>query len=174
VRVLTQERARVADHVDVQGEAHAIRPIRPDDKERLVRFHARLSADARYRRFHGLKGDLTPAELRYLTEIDGVTHVARVAVDADGEIDAVARVVEGEIAVVVADGRTRAGLGRRVADAALRAFQDASPTRPVLAYVQADNGRALRLFDRLGARRRPSSPGEPLTLVLPGEQAQAA
>ena len=111
----------------VSPDAYAIRPIRPSDKEALLRFHARLSADARYRRYHGLKGDLTPAELQFLTEIDEVTHVARVAIDHAGEIDAVARVVDGEIAVVVADGRRRAGLGQRVVDAVVRAFREQGP-----------------------------------------------
>ena len=135
-------------------DAYAIRPIRPSDKEALLRFHARLSADARYRRYHGLKGDLTPAELQFLTEIDEVTHVARVAIDHSGEIDAVARVVDGEIAVVVADGRRRAGLGQRVVDAVLRAFREQGAGGEVTAWVQPDNGRALRMFGRLGARRR--------------------
>src|SRR5918997_7136365 len=107
--------------------AHAIRPIRASDKEALLRFHARLSPDALHRRYHSLKGALTPADLRFLTETDEVTHVARVAVDPDGEIDAVARVVDGEMAVIVADGRRRAGLGRRVASAVLRAFRDQGP-----------------------------------------------
>jgi ribosomal protein S18 acetylase RimI-like enzyme len=148
--------------------AHAIRPIRASDKDALLRFHARLSPDARYQRYHGLKGDLTPADLRFLTETDEVTHVARIAVDEKGEIDAVARVVGGEIAVVVADGHRRAGLGRRVAVAALRAFRDQGGGGPVTAYVQPDNGRALRLFRRLGARRRVSAPGDPVALVIPG------
>jgi ribosomal protein S18 acetylase RimI-like enzyme len=152
----------------VTSSAHAIRPIRPTDKDALLRFHARLSPDARYRRYHGQKGDLTPADLRFLTETDGVTHVARVAVDPAGEIDAVARVVDGEIAVVVADGRRHAGLGQRVAAAALEAFREEGRGGPVTAYVQPDNGRALRLFQRLGARRRPSPyPGEPVALVFP-------
>jgi ribosomal protein S18 acetylase RimI-like enzyme len=152
----------------VSCDAYAIRPIRSSDKAALERFHARLSPDARYRRYHGVKGDLTPAELAFLTETDEVTHVARVAVDPDGEIDAVARVIEGEIAVVVADGRRRAGLGHRVASAVLRAFREQGPGGEVTAWVQSDNGRALRLFGRLGARRSASPPGEPLRLVLPG------
>jgi ribosomal protein S18 acetylase RimI-like enzyme len=151
----------------VISSAHAIRPIEPTDKDALLRFHARLSPDARYRRYHGLKGDLTPAELRFLTETDEVTHVARVAVDPEGEIDAVARVVDGEIAVVVADGHRRAGLGQRVAAAVLRAFREQGPGGPVTAYVQPDNGRALRLFKRLGARRHASFPGDPVALVFP-------
>ena len=147
-------------------DAYAIRPIRTYDKEALLRFHARLSTDARYRRYHGLKGDLTPAELQFLTEIDEVTHVARVAIDHSGEIDAVARIVDGEIAVVVADGRRRTGLGQRVVDAALRAFREQGAGGEVTAWVQPDNGRALRMFQRLGARRGSSPPGEPLRLVL--------
>jgi ribosomal protein S18 acetylase RimI-like enzyme len=151
----------------VSTAAHAIRPIGPADKAALVRFHARLSADARYRRYHGVKGDLTAADLRFLTETDEVTHVARVAVDADGEIDAVARVVDGEIAVVVADGRRSAGLGRRVAAAAIAAYREQGAGGPVTAYVQPDNGRALRLFERLGACRRSLMPGDALELVIP-------
>jgi len=151
----------------VSSGAHAIRPIRPADKDALLRFHARLSADTRYRRYHGVKGDLTPGELRFLTETDDVTHVARVAVDADGEIDAVARVVDAELAVVVADARRRSGLGQRVAAAVLGAFRERGAGGPVTAYVQPDNGRALRLFQRLGARRRPSSPGDALELIFP-------
>ena len=147
-------------------DAHAIRAIRPSDKEALQRFHARLSSDARYRRYHGLKGDLTPADLRFLTETDEVTHVARVAVDGEGEIDAVARVVEGELAVVVADGRRRAGLGQRIVDAVLQAFREQGAGGEVTAWVQADNGRALRMFGRLGARRGSAPPGEPLRLIL--------
>jgi len=150
----------------VSPDAYAIRPIRTYDKEALLRFHARLSTDARYRRYHGLKGDLTPAELQFLTEIDEVTHVARVAIDHSGEIDAVARIVDGEIAVVVADGRRRTGLGQRVVDAVVRAFREQGAGGEVTAWVQPDNGRALRMFGRLGARRRSSPPGEPLRLVL--------
>lgn len=150
----------------MSSDVHEIRPIRPSDKEALQRFHARLSADARYRRYHGLKGDLTPADLHFLTETDEVTHVARVAVDPAGEIDAVARVVDGEVAVVVADGHRRAGLGQRVVDAVLHAFREQGPGGEVTAWVQPDNGRALRMFRRLGARRGSSPPGEPLRLVL--------
>jgi acetyltransferase len=162
VRPLTAIPSSLSDYWIV----HLIRSIRPDDKDALVRFHARLSADSRYRRYHGVKGDLTPADLRFLTETDGVTHVARVAVDDEGEIDAVARVVGGEVAVVVADGRRGSGLGRTVAAAAIEAFRRHHPAGPLTAYVQPDNGRALRLFQRLGARLRRSTGGDALELVL--------
>jgi GNAT superfamily N-acetyltransferase len=156
----------LGDDVGVSTTAHAIRPIRASDKEALLRFHARLSPDALYRRYHGVKGDLTAADLRFLTEPDEVTHVARVAVDPDGEIDAVARVVDGEVAVIVADARRQAGLGRRVVGAVLQAFREQGHGGPVTAWVQPDNGRALRLFHRLGARRGASHPGDALALVF--------
>jgi ribosomal protein S18 acetylase RimI-like enzyme len=162
VRGLTEDPRRLSDDWIV----HLIRPIRPDDKDALVRFHARLSADARYRRYHGVKGDLTASDLRFLTETDDVRHVARVAVDPDGEIDAVARVVDGEIAVVVADGRRGSGLGRAVAAAALEAFRRRNPGGPVTAYVQPDNGQALRLFRGLGAHRMDSVASDVLELIL--------
>jgi ribosomal protein S18 acetylase RimI-like enzyme len=157
------------DDVGVSTTAHAIRPIRSSDKEALLRFHARLSPDALYRRYHGLKGELTAADLRFLTETDEVTHVARVAVDPQGEIDAVARVIDGEMAVIVADGRRSAGLGQRVVAAVLRAFREQGAGGTVTAWVQPDNGRALRLFQRLGARRGASCPGDALALEFPAD-----
>jgi ribosomal protein S18 acetylase RimI-like enzyme len=159
----------------VSSAAHAIRPIRPSDKRALVRFHARLSPDALYRRYHGAKGELSQDELRFLTETDEVTHIARVAVDQEGEIDAVARVVHGEIAVIVADGRRHAGLGHRIASAVIGAFGEQSSGGEVTAYVQPDNGRALRLFARLGARRRRRlEPGGAVELVIPADKPGSA
>jgi GNAT superfamily N-acetyltransferase len=140
-----------------------IRPIARDDKGALARFHARLSDESRYRRYHGVKGDLTPGDLRRLTDIDGVTHIAYVAVDAAGEIDAVGRVVADldgshpELAVVVADDRRGWGLGACVARAALAAFYVHGHLGPVTALVQSDNHRALRLFTGLGAQRARSA-----------------
>jgi len=50
--------------------------IRPDDKDRLRAGFQRMSPESRYLRFFGPKQDLSEAELRYLTEIDGLDHVA--------------------------------------------------------------------------------------------------
>jgi len=69
----------------------------------------------------------------------------------------------------VADGRRSAGLGRRVVAAVLGAFREQNPEGPVTAWVQPDNGRALRLFQRLGARRGPSRTGDALALVFAGD-----
>ena len=136
----------------------SLRPISATDKDRLTRFHSRLSAESRYRRYHGAKGELTRRELAYLTEIDERSHVAVVAECADGELGAVARVVSNgdgtaEVAVVVADDCRGLGLGESAVAAALERYAAHRGSEPVLAHVQADNRPALRLFvRRLGGR----------------------
>lgn len=136
------------------------RDIQPTDKPRLTRFHARLSPETRYRRYHAVKGELTRGDLRYLTEVDGHRHVALVAQDEHGELQAVARAVgplegdptKAELAVVVADDVQDAGLGRELVGALLRRARAEGYERIVL-EVQADNHRALHFFQGLGARQ---------------------
>jgi GNAT superfamily N-acetyltransferase len=101
-----------------------IRPIRPDDGERLSASHARLSPESRYRRFLSAKPELTGADVRYLVEVDGIDHIALVATQPSlpGEpIVAVARCIRvpghpdtGEVAIVVADALQGQGVGRRL------------------------------------------------------------
>lgn len=149
-----------------------LRRITQDDKSRLQRFHRRLSAETRYRRFHGAKGDLTSRELSYLTEIDGRRHVAVVAERADGELAAVARVVhespgKAEVAVVVADDCRGQGLGARVVRAALLEYGFHRPCDAVQAIVQTDNRPALALFrSELGGRAVEAADGV-ITFRLP-------
>lgn len=157
MRNLTAEPEASSHHVDVDVR---LRDIQPSDKPRLTRFHDRLSAETRYRRYHAVKGALTRGDLRYLTEVDGHRHVALVAQDADGELQAVARAVgplEGdpsraELAVVVADDVQDGGIGRELVSALLRRACAEGYERIVL-EVQADNHRALRFFQGLGARQ---------------------
>lgn len=136
----------------------SLRPISAKDKDRLTRFHSRLSAETRYRRYHGAKGELTRRELAYLTEIDEREHVAVVAECPDGELGAVARVVSNgdgtaEVAVVVADDCRGRGFGECAVAAALERYAHHRADEPVLAHVQTDNRRAMRLFvARLGGQ----------------------
>ena len=109
-----------------------IRPIRPDDKQRLAAGHALMSAETQRLRYLMPKPRLSASELRYLTEVDGEDHVAFVAV-ADAWPDAtlgVGRFVRladrpdtAEFAIVVADALQGMGLGsaiaERLADAAI-------------------------------------------------------
>ena len=58
------------------GQRVHLRLIRPSDKDMLREGFERLSPDSRYARFMVPKARLTDRELRYLTEVDGVNHVA--------------------------------------------------------------------------------------------------
>src|SRR4051795_3944794 len=96
-----------------------LRPIAPADKAMLEAGVAALSPASAYSRFLTGKSSLTPAELRYLTEVDGVDHIALVVIDATGDFIAVGRIVRhqdrsdtAELAVLVCDGWQRRGIGR--------------------------------------------------------------
>jgi GNAT superfamily N-acetyltransferase len=148
-----------------------LRDIRSNDKAALVRFHRRLSDDTRYRRYHAAKGELTTRDLRNLTEVDGHRHVALVAEVPPPELDAadhaevpelagVARIVadperpgEAEVAVVVRDDVHANGLGAALVEGVL-ARGRREGVRIAVAQVQADNHRALRLFQGRGFRQR--------------------
>ena len=135
-----------------------LRPIAPDDAERLRRFHTRLSSETIYRRYHAPHPVLDERELEYLVSADGTHHLAWVACDGAGEIMAVCRLIEsapheGEIAIVVADDAQGHGLGhqllaRVLEEARRRGF------RRLDALILATNMRARRLFmtvaDELG------------------------
>src|SRR3954447_22632367 len=93
------------------GSELLIRPITPADKARLAAGLTRLSETSVQRRFLGPKPHLTSAELRYLTDVDGVDHYAIAAVDPrTDDIVAVGRWVrlvghplDAEAAIVVCD-----------------------------------------------------------------------
>lgn len=152
------------------GRASVLRDINPNDKAALARLHARLSDETRFRRFHGAKGRLTLGDLRYLTEVDGVDHIALVADEGGtGELLGVARAVrdgdEAEIAVVVRDDQQGTGLGRDLVEELLRRLARRPGLRRAVAQVQGDNHRAVLFFQALGARQRGRA-GTTLDLVF--------
>jgi GNAT superfamily N-acetyltransferase len=100
-----------------------IRDIGPEDKAELQAGLQRLSLETIRRRFFAAKPRFSSAELRYLTEVDGVNHIALAAVSIEtGHIVAVARAVRladqpdtMEWAIVVADPLQGLGLGSHLA-----------------------------------------------------------
>jgi RimJ/RimL family protein N-acetyltransferase len=142
------------------GERVLIRPIEPGDKERLVNGLRQLSEESIRKRFLAAKPRFSRSELRYLTEIDGVNHIALVAVlerDPD-QLVAVARCVRlpdrhdtAEMAIVVGDPWQAQGLGRelaqRLADTAL-----AAGIRRFAATMLGDNEAARRLMRTFSRR----------------------
>jgi len=144
------------------GSPIFVRPIRPDDKALLVDGLARLSPDSRYKRFLGPKPRFTVSDLRYLTEIDGVDHVAYVALrgDAPKELIAVGRMVRSatypkaaEIAVTVCDDWQRRGIGKLLGDHLAMAARDRG-IRYLTGTMAADNIAAHRLFRHVSSQLR--------------------
>jgi GNAT superfamily N-acetyltransferase len=138
----------------------AVRPIEPGDKAKLVAAFERLSEASRYRRFLSPHGQLSKAELRYLTEVDHHDHEALVALHpVTGEGVGVARYVRdsrrpdsAEIAVVVADAWQGRGVGttllHRLAD---RAREEG--IRRLTALMLAENDAMAHLLGDLGETR---------------------
>ena len=69
----------------INAEPVTVRPVRADDAPLEADFVRHLSRDTRYERFMLTLNDLSPAKLKYLTDVDQVRHVALVAtVDREG------------------------------------------------------------------------------------------
>jgi GNAT superfamily N-acetyltransferase len=130
-----------------------MRPIAPADKDLLQAGVAALSPESAYGRFLTGKSSLTPAELRYLTEIDGVEHIALAVLDNNRDLVAVGRIVRdqdrrdtAELAVVVADAWQRRGIGRTLTrELTLRSGVDR-----VSGTMLATNRAALALMRGIG------------------------
>lgn len=138
------------------GTLVRVRPIRPDDAERLVEMYDRLSRHTAYQRFFTVMRRLPPDWARMLASVDYHRRLALVA-EHDGragpELIAVARYEPGEapdtaeVAFVVQDGWQNRGLGTVLLEALLAAAE-ARGVRRFTAYVLADNLRMLDLLAR--------------------------
>lgn len=103
------------------GSTAELRPITPEDRGLLLQGLRRMSPESRMSRFGSGISSLSEAELRYLTEVDQVTHVAWGAL-IDAEPAGVGRYIVGpdssaEIAITVVDIFQQRGLGRALFDA---------------------------------------------------------
>jgi GNAT superfamily N-acetyltransferase len=101
------------------GTPVTLRLVIPADKPLLERGMDNFSPESRFNRFLFAKLKLTNADLRYLTEIDGVDHFAIGALNQAGEGVGVARFVRfgddkevAEPAISVLDDYQNKGLGR--------------------------------------------------------------
>ena len=98
------------------GKIVHLRPIQPEDGERLREFHERLSIRSVYRRFFFVHPKLSATETEHFTHVDYVNRLALV-VEHDGQLVAVGRydrtpgTTDAEVAFVVADEFQHHGLG---------------------------------------------------------------
>ena len=139
------------------GTQLRVRPIRKADKLLLVDGLQRLSAESIHRRFLSPKPRLSSKELRYLTEVDMVDHVAYVAVreDQPDMVCGVGRWVrdrerpdEAEVAIVVGDDLQGLGLGTELGRHLARAAAERG-VRRFTATILPDNAAAHRLFTKV-------------------------
>lgn len=149
-------------HALPDGTPIRLRPIRPGDKVLLQRGLANLSMESTVQRFLGPKPTFSGAELRYLTEVDGIDHVAIVAVvdvlgpgGLEEDLIAVGRFVRdperpdhAEVAITVGDPYQGQGLGTLLGMTLAREAR-ARDIRHFTALLQGTNRAAQRLFTRI-------------------------
>lgn len=139
-----------------------IRPICAEDRAELRDGFKKLSPLSRYQRFFSDIHELTDAQLDYLTNVDGVNHVALVASvpTADLALEkglGVARFVRlpdepdvAEVALTVVDDAQRKGLGTALLSALIAAARERGIHRFRM-QILTMNGSMLGLLSHCGA-----------------------
>jgi len=144
---------RVFDRMVVEGREIVIRGACPDDKEKLVRFYERLSAETIYTRFFSIVRHFDPYVERLLSSAKSLVVVAEDA--ATGDIVGMAELIvedsKAEGGIVVLEDLQGKGIGSRLAEA-MRVAAVEHGIEKVYGYVLPDNVRALKLVKKLGGR----------------------
>ncbi|MCU0310227.1 MAG: GNAT family N-acetyltransferase [Acidimicrobiales bacterium] len=135
------------------GTVH-IRPIRPDDAERVAAFHARQSRESIYFRYFSPMPRLGPRELERLVRVDYVSRLGLVAVLA-GEIVGIASYDawhdrnEAEVAFIVDDEHHGRGLATALLEYLLVAARE-NGFAGLTAQVLPTNRKMLGVFHQVG------------------------
>jgi acyl-CoA synthetase (NDP forming)/GNAT superfamily N-acetyltransferase len=142
-----------ADVVLRDGRTCHVRPITPDDADRLVAFHALLSPETIYFRFFAPYPELTERDIERFTTVDNDNRVALVATE-DDELIAVARYDrldsrDAEVAFVVRDDHQSRGLGAVLLEHLAAAAWERG-VRRFVAEVLPNNRRMLATFREAG------------------------
>jgi RimJ/RimL family protein N-acetyltransferase len=141
------------------GSHVLIRPVRSTDAPLLADGFTRLSATSRWMRFLTPKKELSPAELRYLTDLDHHDHEALGALDhGNGRGVGIARYIRhtgdphaADIAVTIVDAWQGRGLGTEL----LARLSDRARHEGIhrfTALVAAENVAVARLLRNMCAR----------------------
>ncbi len=146
-----------------QGEAFVLRPIRPEDEPKMVRFHEKLSEESVYLRyFRAFKLDqrVEHERLTRICYVDYDRAIALVVERADPatneqEIVAVARLTrlmdptEAEFAMLVRDDFQGRGVGTQLLQNLL-AFGKDEGIKTVVAYMLPENRGMIEISEKLG------------------------
>jgi RimJ/RimL family protein N-acetyltransferase len=155
---MTSQHTHASRAVLRDGSTVLIRPVRSTDAPLLADGFARLSARSRQLRFLGPKTALSPAELRYLTNVDHHDHEALGALNpADGRGVGIARYVRdaddpraAEIGITIVDDWHGRGLGREL----LARLSDRAREEGICRFtatVSSDNGAMGHLLRSMDA-----------------------
>ena len=150
------------------GTRLALRCIEPDDKQRLRDGVKHYSPQTLYRRFFAPVTELSPEQLKFLTEVDQVDHVAWIVVDEDHpEFPGigVARWVRltdapaiAETALIVQDAYQGRGIGTLLF-AVLNETACAGGVTTLRSLVLGENNRFIATLVGYGATKRHESHG---------------
>jgi RimJ/RimL family protein N-acetyltransferase len=140
----------------------AIRAVRPDDKERIVRAFRGLAPRTVYLRFFSYRKEPSEEELRRITGCDGASEVVLVATVGSGEEEGIVALGQyvrtgaaAEIAFVVEEDFQRQGIASRLLERLARVAGANGITR-FEAVVLPENTPMLQVLRRSGLRMRES------------------
>ena len=134
------------------GTAH-LRPVRPDDADRLRRFYARLSDETIYFRFFSLVRELSQRDIERFTVVDHHDRVALIATIAD-EMVGVVRYERldadtAEVAFTIEDAHQGRGIGSVFLEHVAAAARERGISRFVADVLPANN-KMLHVFEEAG------------------------
>jgi acyl-CoA synthetase (NDP forming)/RimJ/RimL family protein N-acetyltransferase len=144
-----------ADVLLKDGSVAQLRPIVPDDAERLVDFYSRVSDESKYMRFFAPYPKLSAQDVERFTHVDLDRRVAFVVTLHDliigvGRYDAVSE-DEAEVAFLVEDAHQGRGVGQLLLEHLAQAGRERGIRRFVAEILPA-NTRMLQIFREMGYR----------------------
>ena len=143
------------DAVLRDGGVARIRPIVPDDRERLYELFQGMGQRSRYFRFFQEKEDLSPQELDYFTNVDYESRMAFVVL-LEGKMIGVGRYDrdpnepdQAEVAFAVVDAHQNRGIGTQLLQL-MTAYARTHGIQGFKALVLPDNVKMIRMFRHSG------------------------
>ncbi len=141
------------------GQPYVIRPIQPQDRERIIALFDHLSPQSRYLRFAHAISKLPDAFLEDILELDYQTEMALVAIlqsaSTQDELIGMARYVTlpnsfiCEFSISVADQYASHGIGTQLM-LELIAYAKVQGLQEMIGYVLNSNPKMLSLVDEIG------------------------